>query len=101
MVRSTRCILTKTGCQIEVKLAQTSFEVSYGTIINLKPFSVQKPTESKKESCLCKFSLNLGLPFNELNNLLADKLKIAKSMTKYFSKGCKCKNPENGYEIRS
>ena len=73
MVCGTRCISTKNGCQIQVKLAEIGFKVSYGTIINLKPFYVQKPAERKKESCLCKFCLNLHVRFNELNNLLIDK----------------------------
>ena len=45
---------------------------------------MQKPAEREKESCLCKFCLNFRLRFNELNNLLVDKQKIEKSVTKYF-----------------
>ena len=95
MVRSTRRISTKTGCQIQIKLAEIGFEVSYGTIINLKSFYVQKPAEREKESCLCKFCLNLHLHLNKLNNLLIDKQKIEKPMKKYVSNGCECENSEN------
>ena len=94
MVRSTRRISTKTGCQIQVKLAEISFKVSYGTIIHLKPYYVQQSPEREKENCLCKSCLNLHLRFNELNNLLIDKQKIEKSTTKYFSYGCECENSE-------
>ena len=97
MVHSMRHVSTKTGCQIQVKLAEISFEVSYGKMINLKPFYVQKPAEREKESCLGKFCLNLLLHFNELNNLLIDKQKIERSMAKYFSNGCECENSENGF----
>ena len=45
---------------------------------------MQKPAEREKESCLYKFCLNFRLRFNELNNLLIDKQKIEKSVTKYF-----------------
>ena len=97
MVCSTRHISTETGCQIQVKLAEIGFEVSYGTIINLKPFHVQKPAEREKESCLCKFCSNLCLRFNELSNLLIDKQKTEKPLTKYFSNGCECEHSENGF----
>ena len=85
------------GCQIQVKSAEIGFKVSYGTIIDQEPFYVQKLAEREKESCLCKFCLNLHLRFNEFNNLLIDKQKIEKSMTKHFSNGCECENSENGF----
>ena len=52
MVRSTRRISTKTGHQIRAKLLQVGYHVSYGTVLNYKPFYVQKPCEREKESCL-------------------------------------------------
>ena len=55
MVCSTRHISTETGCQIQVKLAEIGFEVSYCTIINLKPFHVQKPAEREKKAVCVSF----------------------------------------------
>ena len=70
MVRSTRYIATKTGHQIKAKLEQSCHSVSYGTILNFKPFYVQKACEHEKQSCLCKFCLNLHLKYNEMIKLL-------------------------------
>ena len=56
MVQSTRGIATKTGHQIKAKLEQSGFQLSYGTVLNYKPFYVQKPAEKEKESCLRNFS---------------------------------------------
>ena len=97
MVRSTRRISTKTGHQIRAKLLQVGYHVSYGTVLNYKPFYVQKPCEREKESCLCKFCLNLRLRYNEMNKILKDKNEIEESMTKYFSNGCTCEPSENGF----
>ena len=70
MVKSTRRIATKTGHQIKAKLEQSA-----RTVLCYKPFYVQKSAEQEKESCLCKFCLNMCLRFNELNNSLKDKDK--------------------------
>ena len=47
-------------------------DFSLGTMFNLKPFYIEKPTEREKESCLCIFCLNLRLRFNTLQNQLKD-----------------------------
>ena len=92
MVKSTRRIATKTGHQTKAKLEQSA-----RTVLYYKPFYVQKSSEQEKESCLCKFCLNMCLRFNELNNSLKDKDKKEDSMTKYFSNGCLCKLSEDGF----
>ena len=96
MYRSTRYIATKTGHQIRNKLLQGGLNVSYGTVLKYKPFYVQKGCEREKQSCLCKFCLNLRLRYNELLKNLKYKEKREDSMTKYFSNGCKCQPSENG-----
>ena len=67
MVKSTCYISTKTVCEFQnIIQSKCGFHVSIGTVLSLRPFYIVPPTEHEKESCLCKFCLNLCLKFTEL-----------------------------------
>ena len=76
LLRSTRRIFTKTVHQLHgIVKNKTGIDISIGSILNLKPFYINKPSEREKESCMCKFCLNLRLKFNELQKQLKENEK--------------------------
>ena len=91
MVRVVRKVSTKTIRQMHTLASKKiPSKVSLGMVFNCKPFYVVKPTEREKESCLCKFCLNLRLAFQAYQALLKDQRKVVSSMSKVFSHGVKC-----------
>ena len=44
--------------------------------MNLKPFYIENPYEIEKESCLCKFCLNLRLKFDAVQKHLKRTKKL-------------------------
>ena len=98
VVRSTRCIATKTMRQMVADVTKDiGFPVSYGMVLALKPFYIQNATEREKISCLCKFCLNIRLQFNELQKHFADKTKKTDSITQYYSSKIVCDHDANGF----
>ena len=60
MVITTKRIATKTVIQIQNEVEiKCGYKVSIGSVVNYKPFYVNVASEREKESCLCKFCLNI------------------------------------------
>ena len=97
MVRSTKRIATKTIRELHQKLREKGYQISIGTLINLRPFYIKTATEREKLTCLCKECLNLRLRFCELMKYVKDPNKKLTSMSKYYSHGCDCELSENGF----
>ena len=91
MVRVVRKVATKTVRQMQA-LAKKKIgsSISLGMVYNCKPFYIVKPTEREKESCLCKFCLNLRLAFQAYQALVRDKAAVTSSMSEFFANGIKC-----------
>ena len=98
MVKTTKRIwITPIRHLQEIANKKLRENISLGLIINLKPFYVQQPPDREKESCLCRFCLNLQLRFNELLQHLGNKSKQVSSLSEYFSFGISCPYGDNGY----
>ena len=98
MIRTTRRISTKTCREIQELISKThNVNISLGSVLNLRPFYVQKPTEREKESCLCKFCLNIRLEYTALSNSLKDDVEKSTSLSEYFGHGITCPKNANGY----
>lgn len=70
-VESTRYISTKNVREIQhIVKTKHNIDIYIGSVHSLRPFYIQPPSEREKESCLCKFCLNLRLKFNELQRHL-------------------------------
>ena len=97
-VKSTRYIATKTVREIQHTLeTKHDLHFSLGIICSLKPFYIVPPSEREKESCLCKFCLNLHLKFDALQKHLKDKTRRVSSMSSYFANGISCAQDQNGF----
>ena len=78
MMQSTQCIYTKAVRQIQdLVKSKVGADASTGSIIKLKPFYIDQPTDREKESCLCIFCRNLQLKFNALQSHLKDRSKFS------------------------
>ena len=98
MVRSTRRIATKTFHELKDLIkSKNNYDVSLGTIQNLKPFYVQTATEREKECCLCKFCLNCRLKYKEMIKHLKKDVEKTDSLSEYFGHGIVCPKGPNGY----
>jgi hypothetical protein len=97
LIKCTRHIATKTGHQIKDKLEDDGISISYTAVLKYRPFYVLQGSDREKQSCLCKFCLNLRLKFNEMMKRLNDKSKKIDSITKYFSNSCNCEPSETGF----
>ena len=53
-----RMIATVTVRGLQKKLMETGVNVSLGTIVYLKPFFINYPSEKEMALCLCKLCLN-------------------------------------------
>lgn len=98
MIRATRRIATETVKRMQHLVNQKlGATISTGSIFNLRPFYVQVPSEREKESCLCKFCLNLRLKYNALNKHVKDKNTVTESLSEYFAEGILCPKGVNGF----
>ena len=98
MVKTTRRISTKTCREMkEILKSMYNVDVSLGSVMNLQPFYVQTATEREKESCLCKFCLNIGLKYNVLLKHLKADVELIHSLSEYFGYGVTCPKDVNGY----
>ena len=61
-----RMIVTCTICELQRKLMDAGINVSYGTVISMKPFYITYATEKENVLCMCKLCLNARLLFNPL-----------------------------------
>lgn len=86
IVKTTKRIATKTVRQIKNEL-KTKHEVdlAIGSIVKFKPFYITSPSEREKESCLCKFCLNIRLRFTVYMRALKDQNKAIPSLSDFFA----------------
>ena len=76
IAKTTKQVATKTVKQIQQEIRnKKDVDISLGSIVKYKPFYVASPTEREKESCLCKFCLNIRLLFEEYYRGLKDRRK--------------------------
>ena len=59
-------IVTETVCSIHKSLLDKGFNVSLGSVLNLKPFFVTYGSENEMSLCLCKLCLNTKFLFDAL-----------------------------------
>ena len=100
MVRTTKRIVTKTVIQIQNEVEiKCGYKVSIGSVVNYKPFYVNVASEREKESCLCKFCLNIRLRLDQYQRLLIDKSKIFMSISEFFANADNrnCELDANGF----
>ena len=90
-------IVTETVCSVHKSLLCKGFNVSLGSVLNLKPFLVTYANEKEMSLCLCKLCLNTKFVFDALMN------KVKKvgdesltSITSFLMDGS-CPNGGNGY----
>ena len=98
LVKTTRHIATKTVRELqEFILKKSEIKVSYGSVINYRPFYIQVATEREKESCLCRVCLNCRLKFNALLKHLKEGTVKTHSLSEYFGNGIICPKGIHGY----
>ena len=96
--QANRRILTCTIHEMQQKLKDEGCEVSFGKIIDLKPFFIAYPTDKELALCLCKLCLNTRLLFDSLYmQSKKDEEEIPNSVTAFFMETCSCDKAENGY----
>ena len=86
MVRITRRISKKTFREMKelIKL-KNGFNVSLGTVLNLKMlFYIKTATEREKECCLCKFCLNCRLKYRGMIRYLKEDVDKSESLSDYL-----------------
>ena len=80
------------------KLSENNNDISFGTILSLRPFFITFATEKEMALCLCKICLNARLLFDPLvAQAKKDQNDVTDSITKFFMHNCKCPILENGY----
>ena len=92
-------IVTETVCSIHKSLLDKGFNVSLGSVLNLKPFFVMYASEKEMSLCLCKLCLNTKFAFDALmSNTKKDGDESFTSITSFLMDGCSCSKGENGYQ---
>ena len=80
------------------KLSENNTDISFGTILSLRPFFITFATEKDMALCVCKICLNVRLLFDPLvAQAKKNKNFVTDSITKFFMHNCKCHKSENGY----
>jgi hypothetical protein len=96
MMKATRRIATVTIREMRNAVIERIGKImSIGTVLNLRPFYVQPPSEREKESCLCKFCLNLRLKFNAV--MKHCKENRPDSISEYFGSNISCALDASGF----
>ena len=91
-------IVTETVRSIRKSLLGKSFNVSLGSVFNLKPFFVTYASEKEMSLCFCKLCLNTKFVFDALmSNAKKDGDESFTSITSFLMDGCSCSKGENGY----
>ena len=90
-------IVTETVCSIHKSLLDKSFNVSLGSVFNLKPFFVTYASEKEMSLCFCKLCLNTKFVFDALmSDAKKDGDESFTSITSFLMVGS-CPKGENGY----
>ena len=93
-----RMIVMSTVRSIKMKLVDKDIQVSYGSILNLRPFFVTYATEKELSLCMCKLCLNVRLLFEpQMARAKKEGDEPFDSVSLFLMHECICSKPENGY----
>ena len=91
-------IFTNTVRSLHHKLAEKGINVSIGSVLNCKAFSITYASAKKMALCLCKICLNTKFLFDPLiSRAKKDGDEAFDSISDFFMVDCKCQWSFNGY----
>ena len=102
IMSANRMIVTETIRSLQKSLLDKGIIVSYGSVLNLKPFFVTYASEKEMALCLCKICLNTKFLFDALmSRAKKDGDECFESITAFLMASSSCPKGENGYHTWS